>query len=103
MFRSANWFWISLIGRSFPGITRDEKITPGKAAGIVLGFGGVALLLADELAPGLGGPVAAKLAVLGASASYAFAAVFAKRFRGIDRATTGSLSLLPGRPWEDEE
>lgn len=67
-----------------PLLSRDEKITPGKAAGIVLGFGGVALLLADELAPGLAGPVAAKLAVLGASASYAFAAVFAKRFRGID-------------------
>ncbi|BDA85611.1 ABC transporter permease [Aureimonas sp. SA4125] len=62
----------------------DERLDGRKLAGIVLGILGVAVLVGPE-AFGAGhlAPLPAISAVLGATFSYALAAVFARRFRGV--------------------
>jgi len=64
-------------------LTRDEKITPARLIGILLGIGGTAITVGPGVLAGLGAPVWAQFCVLGASCSYALAAIFARRFRGM--------------------
>ncbi|HVI04589.1 MAG TPA: DMT family transporter, partial [Sphingomicrobium sp.] len=94
-------------------LTRDERMSPGKIAGVVLGFAGVALMIGPSLLSSLGSAALAQLACVTASLSYALAAVWARRFRsqGISplSVTTGQLtagalvmsplSLFVDRPW----
>ena len=61
-------------------LTRDEKLTTGRVAGVALGFGGVVLMIGPDALAGLGRDAAAQIAVLVASLSYAFASVFGRRF-----------------------
>ena len=100
--------WGVLVAHLF---TRDERATPAKIAGVALGFGGVALMIGAG--GGLGGETLAILMCLGATLSYAFAAVYARRFRplGIPPLTVATgqligatalllpLSLMLERPW----
>jgi drug/metabolite transporter (DMT)-like permease len=58
--------------------TSDEKMTPGRAAGIIIGFSGVAIMVGPEALEGLGTNVMAQLAVLGAGVFYAFGTVYAR-------------------------
>ena len=58
--------------------TSDEKMTAGRAAGIIIGFSGVAIMVGPEALEGLGTNVMAQLAVLGAGVFYAFGAVYAR-------------------------
>ncbi|MGN6779113.1 DMT family transporter [Rhizobium sp.] len=62
-------------------LTADEKLSASKLAGVALGITGAAIMIGPGLFANLGGPTWAKLAIIGAAISYAFAAVFAKRFR----------------------
>lgn len=62
-------------------LTGDERMSAGKLAGVVLGIAGVAVMLGPRAASGLDGSVLAQLACLAAALSYAFAAVFGRRFR----------------------
>jgi drug/metabolite transporter (DMT)-like permease len=93
-------------------LTQDERMTPAKLAGVVLGVFGVAVLTGiDRL--GLGAHLQAELACLGATLSYAFSNIFGRRFRRMDidpmRATFGQVTasaclllvpaLLVDRPW----
>lgn len=73
-------FWTLLIANA---LTSDEKLTLNKLAGIVLGIAGTAVMIGPGLAAGLGGPVWAKFALIGASVSYAVALMVARRFRGV--------------------
>lgn len=70
-------------------LTTDERMTPAKGAGILLGFMGVALLMAGNVFQARAIPVLAVLACLAAALSYGFAGVFGRRFRrmGIAPAT----------------
>ena len=93
--------------------TRDERMTPGKIAGVLLGFGGVAVMMGVDVFGRLGAELLAQLACLVATLSYAFAGVYARRFRamGIDpvAVSTGQLTasailvlplvLLFEQPW----
>jgi len=102
--------WGVLVAHIF---TRDERMTPAKVAGVLLGFGGVALMIGPDFLKALGGAVAAQLACLAATLCYALAGVFARRFRAMGVApamvATGQLSasavmmlplaLLVDRPW----
>lgn len=54
----------------------DEKATPLKIGGVVIGFLGVVVMIGPDAVRGLGAAVFAQLAILGSSISYAFAAVF---------------------------
>lgn len=75
-------------------LTSDEKISTIKIAGVAIGIAGAAVMIGPGLLSNLGGPTWAKLAVIGAAVSYAFAVVYAKRFRGISPTivATGQLT-----------
>jgi drug/metabolite transporter (DMT)-like permease len=94
-------------------LTRDERMSPRKIAGVLLGFGGVALMIGPSLLSSLGTSGLAQLACVTASLSYALAAVWARRFKRIGvsplsvttgQLTAGALIMLPismivDRPW----
>ena len=94
-------------------LTRDERMSPRKAAGVLLGFGGVAVMIGPSILSSLGTSGLAQLACVAASLSYALAAVWARRFKklGISpfSVTTGQLtagavvmlpmSMIVDRPW----
>jgi drug/metabolite transporter (DMT)-like permease len=95
-------------------LTHDERMSPRKVAGVLLGFGGVATMIGPSLLSSLGTSALAQLACVTASLSYALAAVWARRFRRIGvsplSVTTGQLtagaaimlpvSLLVDHPWQ---
>ena len=82
----------------------DERRTPMKLTGVVIGFIGVILMIGPSALGGLGTDTLAQIAVLGAAASYAFAGVFGRRFKAMDidpvvaaagQVTASSLVLAP--------
>ena len=94
-------------------LTLDEKLTPRRAGGVLIGFVGVAVMIGGTAWQSLGGAVTAQLAILAAAVSYAFATVFGRRFRAmgvppmataVGQLTASTLMLLPiallvDRPW----
>ncbi|MCV3241100.1 DMT family transporter [Mesorhizobium sp. ZC-5] len=84
-------FWTVLLANM---VTSDEKLSWNKVAGILLGIAGTAVMIGPGLLAGIGGPVWAKFALVGASLSYAFAVIFAKRFRALPPTViaTGQLT-----------
>ena len=94
-------------------LTRDERLSPRKLVGVLLGFGGVAVMIGPSLLTSLGSSALAQLACVAASLSYALAAVWARRFKrlGISpfsvttgQLTAGALVMLPvslivDQPW----
>jgi len=64
-------------------LTRDEKLTPGRIAGIVLGIIGVVLLMGPTVLRGFNLTSAAQLACVGAAIVYGFGAVYARRFAAL--------------------
>src|SRR3954462_1454944 len=94
-------------------LTRDERMSPRKVAGVLLGFGGVATMIGPSLLTSLGTSAMAQLACVTASLSYALAAVWARRFRRIGvsplsvttgQLTAGAFVMLPlsmfvDQPW----
>lgn len=67
-------------------LTADERMTPAKVAGAVFGFTGVAILIGADTVKGLSLSVLAMIACLGAALSYAFAAIYGRRFKQLDIA-----------------
>lgn len=94
-------------------LTRDEKMTALKLAGVVAGFLGAAAMVGFDMLLELGTNVLAQLACLAAAVSYALAGIFGRRFRrmGIPPLATAAgqvgastLMLLPvmllvDQPW----
>jgi drug/metabolite transporter (DMT)-like permease len=90
--------------------TTDEKLTAPRVLGVLAGLAGVAVMIGPGALAG-GGDTLAKVAVLGAALSYAFAAIWGRRFRGFPPTITaaGQLSastlvmtpvvVLADRPW----
>lgn len=91
--------------------TDDEKMTPNRLFGVLVGLAGVAVLIGPGLLGGLGEHVLAQLAVLGAAISYALAGLFGRRFRDQPPAVTAAgqltmaailvlpLALFLEQPW----
>jgi drug/metabolite transporter (DMT)-like permease len=75
-------------------LTSDEKLSTNKLVGVGLGIAGAGVMIGPGLLSDLAGPAWAKLAVVGAALSYAFAVVYAKRFRDIKPSVvaTGQLT-----------
>lgn len=102
--------WGVLVAHLF---TADEKMSPRKMAGVLLGFAGVATMIGPTLLANVGTDALAQLACIAASLCYALAAVWARRFRRVGLSpmsvTTGQLSagalmmlplaLLVDQPW----
>ena len=92
-------------------LTRDERMTPAKLAGVAIGFLGVAVMIGPETLGGPGIALLAQLAVLGAALSYAFAGIYGRRFRetpplitATGQVTAATLMLCPlalavDQPW----
>ena len=92
-------FW-TVIAANF--LTADEKFTAGKVTGIALGVAGAAVIIGPSALTGLGAPLWAKLAVVGAGVSYALASIYAKRFKSAPpivtatgQLTASALIMLP--------
>lgn len=92
-------FWTVILANS---LTQDEKFTRAKLAGILLGILGTAVMIGPGLFAGLGGPVWAKLCLIGTALSYALGALFARRFSALPPAivatgqlTASSLIMIP--------
>ena len=64
--------------------TRDERVTPAKLIGVLVGFGGVATMIGPDLLFKNNGTVLAQLACLLAALCYALAGVWARRFKALD-------------------
>lgn len=81
----------------------DEKATPLKMAGVLVGFVGVVALIGVPASTG-SAPLLPQLAILGATLSYAFAKTFGRRFNGMGvpalviaagQVTASGLIMLP--------
>jgi len=85
--------WGVIVAHAF---TADEKANPGKVAGVLLGFGGVAVMIGADLLGDIGTSALAQLACLFSTLCYALAGVWARRFRtmGVSPAavSTGQLT-----------
>ncbi len=92
-------------------LTRDEKMTAGKFAGVLFGLVGVVVLIGPDALGGLGVNALAQIAILVASFSYGCAGIFGRRFKGISPAVAAAgmlttstvmvapLALVIERPW----
>lgn len=92
-------------------LSRGEAATGRKLFGVLAGMLGVCLIIGVEALSGLGRDVAAQLALVLASLCYGGAALFGRRFSGLDplmpaagSLVCGALVLIPAsliwdRPW----
>lgn len=64
-------------------LTREERLTANRMAGVLIGWTGVAVLIGVASLKGAGLQVMGQVAVLGAAVSYACAAIYGRRFKGI--------------------
>ena len=60
---------------------RQERLTPNRVFGVLIGLVGVAVLIGPKALAGLNLTSLAQLAVIAAAASYAWSAIFARRFK----------------------
>lgn len=93
--------------------TRDERATPAKVVGVLLGFAGVAAMTGGKALTGLGDDLLAQLACLVATLCYALAAIWSRRFvdAGVTpmavatgQLTAATVVMIPlaltiDRPW----
>jgi drug/metabolite transporter (DMT)-like permease len=63
--------------------TADERATPLKALGVVLGLAGVAVMIGLDMLTGLGVGAAGQLACLLAAIIYAFSSLYGRRFKAM--------------------
>jgi drug/metabolite transporter (DMT)-like permease len=83
-------------------LTHEERLTPARVTGVLLGLAGVVVLIGPEALKGLGRSGLAQLATLGAALSYACAGIYGRRFKGLPPAvaavgqlTGTTLLVLP--------
>lgn len=64
-------------------LTSEEKLTPGRSIGVILGLLGVAILIGFDGMQSSGVRLWGQIAILGAALCYACAAIYGRRFRGM--------------------
>jgi len=92
-------------------LTRDERLTTNRMTGVLIGWIGVAVLIGFESLRGFGIEVIGQIAVLGAAFSYACAAIYGRRFKGLSPLVVATgmfcgstimmtpLALFVEQPW----
>ncbi|MCR4266076.1 DMT family transporter [Nitratireductor sp. ZSWI3] len=92
-------FWTAILAHLF---TTDERLTLPKIVGILFGIAGTAVMIGPGLLAGLGGPIWAKFALVGAAFSYGLAFIYARRFRTLPspvvatgQLTASSVIMIP--------
>ena len=95
-------------------LTQDEKITPARLSGVVVGLAGATLIIGPDLLLNLGSHSWGQLAILGTALSYAFASIYGRKFSragvapmvtATAQVTTATTILMPlvlmvDRPWQ---
>jgi drug/metabolite transporter (DMT)-like permease len=94
-----------------PLFSNEERITPARLGGVLLGLAGVAILVGPGALRGIGAGVWGALAVVLGSLGYAFGAIIARRFTALPPLTLAfgqlagaslfslPLALLLDAPW----
>ncbi|CAM5318407.1 putative cystine transporter YijE [Mycolicibacterium aubagnense] len=92
-------FWTLIVANA---MTTDEKLSLNKLAGIGLGIAGTAVMVGPGVFAGLGGPVWPKFALIGASLSYAFALMVARKLKSVPppvlatgQLTASTIIMIP--------
>jgi drug/metabolite transporter (DMT)-like permease len=92
-------------------VTRDEKLTPARIAGVLLGFAGLAVMIGPDALRTLGGATLAQLAVVAGTFSYACAGLFGRHLRDLPPVVTAAgqlcgstllmtpIAAVADRPW----
>jgi len=92
-------------------LTHEERMIGNRIAGVLIGWLGVTVLIGIDSLREFGIDTLSRIAVLGASLSYACAAIFGRRFRGMNVRVVAAgmltcstimmapLALLIDRPW----
>ena len=92
-------------------LTREERLTTNRISGVLIGWVGVTVLIGIDSLRSFGIEVFGKIAVLGAAFSYACAAIYGRRFKGVSPlvVATGMLcgsaiimtpmALFVDQPW----
>jgi drug/metabolite transporter (DMT)-like permease len=83
-------------------LTRDEKLTPNRLLGVLIGLGGAIVVVGPTALLGIGreqGVLVGQLLVLGAPLCYAFAVVYGRRFRGQPPLVTAAGQLTGATLW----
>ena len=95
-------------------LTSEERLTVNRGIGILFGWFGVGLLIGIESLGGLGIQIIGQFAVLGAACSYACAAIYGRRFKGLPPVIVAAgmligttimmlpLALIFEQPWNLE-
>lgn len=73
-------------------LTRDERMTGAKFAGVLIGFGGVTVMIGAEALRDLGVHVIAQILCLAGALSYAFAGLYGRRFRAMGISPMGTAT-----------
>jgi drug/metabolite transporter (DMT)-like permease len=77
-------------------ITRHETATPRKLFGVAAGLMGTCLIIGIDALGGLGRELVAQLAIVAATVCYAGAAIFGRKFQGLDPMAPAAGSLVCG-------
>jgi drug/metabolite transporter (DMT)-like permease len=75
-------------------LTRNEKATPARIIGVLLGMAGIIVMVGTEALGGISGSVLAQLACLAATLCYAFAAIYG---RTLSQSTMTPLVVATGQ------
>jgi drug/metabolite transporter (DMT)-like permease len=78
IFNATTPLWTALAANA---LTNDDRLTPGRIGGILIGIAGAVIMIGADPLFDTGGAIWAKLAVVGATISYAFGAIYSRRFR----------------------
>ncbi len=62
-------------------LTSEEKMTPGRVTGVILGMAGVGILIGFDSSHTSGMKLLGQIAMLGAALCYAISAIYGRRFR----------------------
>jgi drug/metabolite transporter (DMT)-like permease len=92
-------------------LTKDERLTPRKIAGVICGISGVIFIISPDVLTGPRGSIAGQLACIIAAICYSLAGIYARRFKEIPsmvlagvQAAIAALMVLPvalivEQPW----
>ena len=75
-------------------LTHDEKATPARITGVLLGMAGIIVMVGSDAIRGMGGSVLAQLACLTATLCYAFAAIYG---RTLSQSTMSPMVVATGQ------
>lgn len=77
-------------------VTHHERVTGRKLFGVLAGIAGICLIVGYQALGGLGRELWSQLAILSSAISFAVAAIYGRRFKGLDPLMPAAGSLLCG-------